>query len=699
MKLQFAKTTIETSEAFVEETFGIGDEAVIMELLRSKMYSNPIRTIVQEVCSNARDAHREVGRTTVPFEIKLPTTIDPEFHVRDFGPGITPDRMGSVFIRYGNSTKRGDNIQTGGFGLGAKSPWSYGDSFQIESFTPEDGKIIKRVYVAVIDETRKGKLIKMEEVESTEPQGTRIVIGVKATDIYNFATWVKNKLQYWDYNGEPLPNVVGGNGTFSWDKPEVTFSGEAKGNRWDMTIPNHYANKRGVEAVIDGIPYDIQAESLNNLSDRLRNLFQRHVRLYFKVGEIAVTGNREDVDYSNADTINKLKRRLADVYDSVGDAISKKIETCKNLWDANVSFAEMRTELREFKNAVKWKGMDVLAESFSVKGANVTSFRMSGDKMKATNDASVFPEKDTLLLTNDCGKKTPDRRRVKRIFKETPNVKKVVVVTWRMPEDGTPTQVAKDLADSQATWQKDYNWSSFEAGSLNAFEPWKDARNLIAGMGGKSRPAVRCRKFNASGGSGYINSWPEADGDISELEGVYVTLKERAAYLENGKEISYETLRNVVTHLNIEVYGVMQNFKKHVHDDLEPLDEQLKTTYNDLLVKAKHSVTSKTDLIQNALNSSVADLLKKNKSKLGQELQEWIEVSDKAIEADDAATLARSIAILLDEKFKDTDSQILEKKATAATKAYPLLTSFNLDEYWNRHGYKADKKAVLEYLA
>ena len=106
MQLALPQRNTETSSTFKTSSFGIGDEVVILQILRSKMYSNPIRTICQEVMSNARDAHYEVGTPKKPIEVTLPNALAPSFVVKDYGPGITPDRMSNVFVKYGCSTKR-----------------------------------------------------------------------------------------------------------------------------------------------------------------------------------------------------------------------------------------------------------------------------------------------------------------------------------------------------------------------------------------------------------------------------------------------------------------------------------------------------------------------------------------------------------------------------------------------------------------
>jgi DNA topoisomerase VI subunit B len=98
---------------------------VVFDTLIDGLYRNKVRIVVQEYSSNARDANIEAGIPDTPIEVQLPTSDIPKFAVRDFGLGISPDRMADVFCNLGESTKRDGNAQTGGFGLGAKCGYAY----------------------------------------------------------------------------------------------------------------------------------------------------------------------------------------------------------------------------------------------------------------------------------------------------------------------------------------------------------------------------------------------------------------------------------------------------------------------------------------------------------------------------------------------------------------------------------------------
>ena len=90
----------------------------------------------------------------------MPTRFNPHFTVRDFGDGLSHDDVCNIYVRYCKSTKRQSNAFTGQLGIGCKSGFAYGDSFTVTSYH----KGVKTTYVAQIDETSQGKIIKMDDI-------------------------------------------------------------------------------------------------------------------------------------------------------------------------------------------------------------------------------------------------------------------------------------------------------------------------------------------------------------------------------------------------------------------------------------------------------------------------------------------------------------------------------------------------------
>ena len=316
MKLQGHNNKLETNVESETQDFGIGDPSVVIEILRNRLYSHPKRTLVQEYICNARDAMREVGKGN-EFEITVPNRLNPVFKVRDFGPGISPERMRDVFIMYGASTKRGTNKQTGGFGIGAKSAWSYTDSFTIVSVV--DGT--KRTYVAHTGVNNNGRLDLIATDQTDEPNGTEIQVAVKQHDLDEFRSAIFRTIYFW----KEKPTIKG-----ELNVPTLT-EGERIGQTVeviDAEILPHYLRHYGVLAVIDGVPYPLQdgmVAKVKSLTD-LRQLCRRTVILHFGNGLVEIAASREAIADSPAtiDSLEKIGQKvLLEVKTHIADTFGK----------------------------------------------------------------------------------------------------------------------------------------------------------------------------------------------------------------------------------------------------------------------------------------------------------------------------------------------------------------------------------------
>lgn len=112
------------------QDMGISSSAEFFHILSSTLYRNQRLAVIREVICNAWDAHIMVGRLHLPVRITLDSD---QLVIQDFGPGISPEDFGPIYGVYGHSTKKNDGEQTGGFGLGCKSPFAYTDHFEVTS--------------------------------------------------------------------------------------------------------------------------------------------------------------------------------------------------------------------------------------------------------------------------------------------------------------------------------------------------------------------------------------------------------------------------------------------------------------------------------------------------------------------------------------------------------------------------------------
>lgn len=296
-----------------ELKFSIEENGVIFDILRDKMYSNKIGSIVREVASNSRDANREVGNADLPINIMITnqyseTLIDQYCVVfQDSGPGISPQRMMDVFVKYAASTKRDTDSQTGGFGLGAKTPFAYTDSFYISTVAINEKKEKKHYfYNALIDDTGAGKMILLEESDSDNITGTDIIIPLTdANDRRDFANEIIYYTSLW---GDKVKTMgVTGN---SWDKFDKDSIIEEDENI--IIIKESYSSpfRTGVYCLIDGIPYPIDNRISDKISDLSGGLESHTIFLKFNTGDIPVTATREGIEYN--DVTNKAIEKAFD---------------------------------------------------------------------------------------------------------------------------------------------------------------------------------------------------------------------------------------------------------------------------------------------------------------------------------------------------------------------------------------------------
>lgn len=424
MKLTETKPFFETSGGMDEQFFSIEDQGMIFDILRNKMYSNPILAICREISCNARDAHREVKTPEVPIHIHLPNNLEPYYKIKDFGPGISPERIFNVFIKYTASTKRNDNIQTGGFGLGAKTPFSYSDSFSI--ITNVDG--IKYNYGCAIDETKVGKLASLSQSPTKEPNGTEIIIPVKPTDFRAFADWTEQATRHFDVK----PVIKGGN--ITWQESSKILEGD----NWAITASADY--RHSVKLVIDGIEYPLEMEALRKYaSSVLIDSARGNLILYFGVGALSLSASREQV-YLDKNTQTKIRERLEHVTRQLKQRVDEKIAAFSNLWEANIYY---RKELQQafsnlnFLGSLAWNGIPLHNSSYIHLGCNVFRFskgkysRKYGtdpNKVTRTNGQDLYFDETAALFINDLSLKEPTPRHVKKAFEDDPKLQNVFVI-------------------------------------------------------------------------------------------------------------------------------------------------------------------------------------------------------------------------------------------------------------------------------
>lgn len=359
MQLDIAIPKVERSHEFQESFFQLGDLSLVMSILRSKLYSDPIKACCQEILSNARDAHREVGSAETPVEVFLPTELSPRLVIKDYGPGISPNRMEDIYLKYGASSKRSDNTQTGGFGLGAKTPFAYGDSFVIETIHRDStGQNVKSIYTAFIDETNIGKVSLLLREITDLPTGTEIQIPIRSKDFDAFKRCVCNLVTFWKVR--PI---------FHPETP-VELSGNIEKIEFRDGVGCYTnLNEQFPRILLDEIPYhfdwfDEQKLIELGFSDMdlkiLKFYKKAKVILSFETGDISVSATREKIELTDKN-LAFIHRTILNYDLKYVKKYSERIAKLQTLEEANAFLMEF------FNNHPKWMRDRLAMKDFEFK--------------------------------------------------------------------------------------------------------------------------------------------------------------------------------------------------------------------------------------------------------------------------------------------------------------------------------------------
>jgi hypothetical protein len=417
MKIDYVKPS-EASVDMGEKFFSISDEAFIFEILRNKMYSNPILAVVREYACNALDAMVELGMAATPIEITMPTYNDLYFKVKDSGVGISPDRIENIYIKYAESTKRNDNNQIGGFGLGSKAGFAYSDSFTI--ITNFEG--VKYNYACFIDETKLGKMAMLSKEPTAEANGTTIIVPVKS---YSDITYFRSAVEYVCRHWETKPIVHGDQ--IEYKKLDKIIGG----NTWFITNNSSYYDK-GAKIILGNIEYAIKSSEFKDSTEisRIINKYRHYIVLKLNIGDLTLAANRESI---HVDDKNRavIQSALQLAESEIDKHFSDTILGISNLYDAFVFYQNIAsTTYADNTDLIsKWKNKDLSNSRFNV--AHFLFYRNSSNN-KITRQQNSCIRFDSSFdkvkfYVNDTNVIDLTGRHISKIFTEESDVKELVI--------------------------------------------------------------------------------------------------------------------------------------------------------------------------------------------------------------------------------------------------------------------------------
>ena len=181
----------------------------------------------------------------------------------------------------------------------------------------------------MIDSSRKGKMVLLEEEETDEPTGTEVIVPIKTPE--DRAKFEKESLKYtkfWgcvDYNNFKHYNI------------ESALDIDILEETEDYIIYSPLnSDKYGL--LIDGIPYPLDFEELDI---NLNKSFSNHSVLFkFNTGELTLSASRETVQYDNQ-TVERLVERCERYKEGMKDRVMKYISNIDSYIDACVLYSSI----------------------------------------------------------------------------------------------------------------------------------------------------------------------------------------------------------------------------------------------------------------------------------------------------------------------------------------------------------------------
>jgi hypothetical protein len=441
MRVDHSLFTVKKSGSLQSMKFGIDNEGIIFDILSTKLYKNPLKILIQEYMCNARDSHREALRNRIPIDVILPTAIDPYIQFIDYGVGISPERISKVFVKLGNSTKTDSDKETGGYGVGAKTAWSYIDSFTIITIFDK----IEYRYIAYID-NGVGKLDLISKIETDNRNGTVIKINIKANDFEQAEQYVFKTSFFW----KTRPNII--NSSMSFNDYDFEYVQDLSAAVVNSVNNYSYLSDDGenVVIVIDGIIYDSVDNYINlNIFDlRYSNTT---VYLFFDTSELKPVINRESI-FKDSNTVNILNLRINKLYESICNSIDLSgVENIKDICDVitGIDLTRFRI-LKKFKVTNENFNIYYENEKFYIDLAEYGYCSRSYTFSKASNIMKSISVSDKLYLSgnelasiiviNDKFTKTVNNTKIKQFCKNKDSNQIIIITT---PYKKTPAKTEK----------------------------------------------------------------------------------------------------------------------------------------------------------------------------------------------------------------------------------------------------------------
>lgn len=303
--------------------FSIKPSGKMFRTLSATLYTDRIQAIVREIITNAGDAHAVSG-TDKAIEVHAPTGDDPQFRVRDYGPGLSHDQVLTIYTTYFESTKE-DCVKTvGKFGLGSKSPFSYTDQFFVTSYS--DGTLYRYIAAWGADDMPTINLIGSETTD--QPNGLEVTVPVQDHDT---RTWAQKIANFRHWYTKPL--AISGRELPAPDESVPVARTDKE--RWGFLDCRH--NRERSYAIVGGVTYPIDPGAIPNLHPAHGGLLASGIFLRLAVDAVEVAPSREHLSYSEI-TIASIGTALDAILHEMTEGLRGDLALVATEWELRAAF-------------------------------------------------------------------------------------------------------------------------------------------------------------------------------------------------------------------------------------------------------------------------------------------------------------------------------------------------------------------------
>lgn len=364
-----------------ESTFKIAANAQAFDILSSKLYTDPKLAIVRELSTNAYDAMVEAGTQDKPFRVHLPNDFESYFSIRDFGTGLSPEAVETIYTTYFASTRNDSDDYTGALGLGSKSPFSYTEQFTVTSYY--GGRAY--TYSAFKSENGSPSIALMSDQPTTEPNGVEVRINIDRGDFWDFEKAAKKVYRFFPVRPEFTGRKI------DFPQVEPTYFGDEFA-LFDKD-PHTVGVPGRVNVVMGNVCYVI---STDKITARIGN--SATLVMFVPIGECQIAASREELHY-DPQTIAKLQARLDAIHADLQKRIDGELVTCKTL-------IERMVKLNEYRHLINLSYANVVVKTQKDGVYKLRRIDVKGDKLFLGADRwndDIDPNMISHFVQNDVG--------------------------------------------------------------------------------------------------------------------------------------------------------------------------------------------------------------------------------------------------------------------------------------------------------